>query len=525
MWSAPTSCADASRVLPAKGVLANGLITKLLRWIGAMLVSLLAPCAIADAQSTATLQGRVVDPAGAVVPGAMIVVRQQATGEERTARSDSEGNYQVAVLPVGTYRVAIHSPGFQTQIVESLTVEVGRMVVQDFQLRVGDISQEVTVISSASLIERATTSVGHVIDRRMVQEIPLNGRYFLDLGLLVPGSVTPPQNGFSAIPVRGSGAFAINTAGNREETVNYVINGITLNTLWFNSINFQPSISSVQEFKVDNSTFSAEYGQNSGAVVNIATRSGANEFHGELFEFLRNDALDARNFFNFTSSEPPPFKRNLFGGRLGGPIVKNRTFFLFSYEGLRHRQGLDLNSLVLSDAERASASDPVITKLIELIPRANFVDSSGTPRFIGSATAPVNADHWTIDISHNLGQKDRLHGYYAVQRRDFLEPSRDGNTIPGFGNTHHSFRQFFSLNETHVFGSAMVNEARFGFNRLYANTKPKAQLNPADLWHTERHQRPHWTTADQHCRQPQLRWTIHLPVGAWLTRCSLSQIP
>ena len=315
----------------------------------------------------------------------------------------------------------------------------------------------------------------------MVQEIPLNGRYFLDLGLLVPGSVTPPQSGFSAIPVRGSGSFAINTAGNREETVNYMINGITLNNLWFNSINFQPSISSVQEFKVDNSTFSAEYGQSSGAVVNIATRSGANEFHGELFEFLRNDALDARNFFNFTSSEPPPFKRNQFGGHLGGPIVKNRTFFLFSYEGLRHRQGLDLNSLVLSDAERASATDPVIAKLIELIPRANFVDSSGTPRFIGSATAPVNVDHWTMDISHNLSEKDRLHGYYAFQRRDFLEPSREGNTIPGFGNTHHSLRQFFSLNETHTFGSALVNEARFGFNRLYANTKPKAQLNPADF--------------------------------------------
>ena len=130
----------------------------------------------------------------------------------------------------------------------------------------------------------------------------------------------------------------------------------------------------------------------------------------------------------------------------------------------------------------------MIAKLIELIPRANFVDSSDTSRFVGSATAPVNVDHWTIDISHNLGQKDRLHGYYAVQRRDFLEPSRDGNTIPGFGNTHHSFRQFFSLNETHVFGPALVNEARIGFNRLHANTKPKAQLNPADLWNTERYQ-------------------------------------
>jgi hypothetical protein len=170
------------------------------------------------------------------------------------------------------------------------------------------------------------------MDQRFVKELPLNGRYFLDLGTLTPGSVTPPQNGFGTVPVRGTGSFAINTAGNREETVNYVINGITMNNLWFNSIAFQPSVSSVQEFKIDNSTFSAEYGQNSGAVVNIASRAGSNQFHGEVFEYFRNDALDARNFFDFNSSKAPPFKRNLFGGSLGGPIIRNHTFFFISYE-------------------------------------------------------------------------------------------------------------------------------------------------------------------------------------------------
>lgn len=450
---------------------------------GALLTALLllAFFAPAHAQSNTTLQGRVVDPKGAVVPGVKVTARSQATGVERIAQTDGDGAYQVAALPAGAYRVEVRSPGFQTQVVERLLVEVGRTVVQDFRLSIGDISQQVSVVSGANQIERASTSVGQVIDQQTVQEIPLNGRYFLDLGLLIPGSVTPPQNGFSAIPVRGSGSFAINTAGNREETVNYIINGVTLNNLWFSSISFQPSISSVQEFKVDNSTFSAEYGHNSGAIVNIATRSGANEFHGELFEFLRNDALDARNFFDFTSSEARPFKRNQFGGHLGGPIFKNGTFFLFSYEGLRHRQGLELNSLVLSDAERASATDPVIVKLIGLIPRANFVDSSGMPRFIGSATAPVNIDHWTIDISHNLSGQDRLHGYYAVQRRDFIEPSRQGNTVPGFGNTHHSLRQIFTLNETHSFGPDLVNEARFGFNRIFGLDMPNAPLNPADF--------------------------------------------
>src|SRR5262249_16789099 len=155
------------------------------------------------------------------------------------------------------------------------------------------------------------------------------------LGLLVPSSVTPPQGAFSSAPMRGLGPLAINTGGNREETVNYLVNGITLNNLTFGSISFQPSISTVQEFKVDNATFSAEYGQSSGAIVNIATRSGSNEFHGELFEFLRSDALDARNFFTLTSSHPPPFKRNEFGGSFSGPIVKDKAFFSLSYEGLR----------------------------------------------------------------------------------------------------------------------------------------------------------------------------------------------
>jgi hypothetical protein len=431
-------------------------------------------------QSAPTLQGNVVDPVGAVVAGASITVGNRETSIARHAQTDREGNYQVAALPVGTYRVEVRAEGFQPQIVQNLVIEVGRTVVQDFSLRVGSISQEVTVTANAQLVERTSASVGQVIDRRMVQEIPLNGRYFLDLGLLVPGSVTPPQGGSATVPVRGSGSFAINTAGNREESVNYVINGITLNNQWFNSINFQPSISSVQEFKVDNSTFSAEYGQSSGAVVNIATRSGTNEFHGELFEFLRNDALDARNFFEFTSNNPHPFKRNLVGGGLGGPLLRNRTFFHFSYEALRHRQGLDLNSLVLSDEERASATDPVIVKLMELIPRANLIDSSGAPRFIGSATAPVNVDSWTLDISHNLTEQDRLHGYYAFQRRDTMEPGRDGNTVPGFGNSHSSTRHFFAVNATHTFGPRMVNEVRLGFNRLYANTRPRAQLNPAD---------------------------------------------
>ena len=436
----------------------------------------------AHGQSTASIEGLITDQHGSVVARAEITASDPAIGVTRQVVSDSSGRYRIAALPTGDYRFEVRARGFQTRILERLRIEVARKLTQDFQLQVGDVSEEVSVsTTSAGIIERATISVGNVIDRERVQTLPLNGRYFLDLGLLAPGSVTPPQGAFSSAPIRGLGSFSFTTAGNREEAINYVINGITLNNLTNSSITFQPAIGTVKEFKVDNSSLSAEYGQSSGAVVNIATRSGVNEFHGELFEFFRNDALDARNFFGFTSNQPPPFKRNQFGGQLGGPIVKDKAFFFFSYEGLRQRQRINLNSLVLSDAERALANDAVIARLLEFIPRANFVDSSGTSRFVGSANASVETDQWSVDISYNLGTNDRLHGYYSAYRTVLTEPNRNGNTVPGFGNTTDQLRQVFTLNETHIFSPMLVNELRFGFNRFSSATTPNAQLNPIDF--------------------------------------------
>src|SRR5579864_7131757 len=432
------------------------------------------------ADSYTTLTGRVIDPSGRAVLSAQILVRNLATLLEHSGTTNSEGIYEIPALPVGTYRMQVRARGFRLYTVEALTMDVARTVVQDVHLEVGDISDEITVRSQAPLIDGGTTSVGHVIDGRTVQEMPLNGRYFLDLAALVPGSVTASQTGFSTVPFRGLGALAINTAGNREDTVNYVINGVTLNDPLYNGINFQPSIDAVQEFKIDNSTLSAEYGQNSGAVINVATRSGGSEFHGELFEFLRNDALDARNFFTLTSSKPPPFKRNQFGGYLEGPIIRGRTFLFLSYEGLRQEQEVDLNSVVLSDAQRMSPGDAVLANLLQFIPRANFIDSAGTPRFISSAPAPVNGDQWDMDISHILTKSDHLHGYYSAYHTKDLEPGIRGTTIPGFGSNIIPLHQFFSLNETHTFGRR-INELRLGVNRLSSATLPNAALNPADF--------------------------------------------
>src|SRR5215208_8490407 len=467
-----------------------------------MLVAALLATSSALAQSTATVQGTVTDAKGAVLPNATVIVKNRSTSSERTTQTDTDGNYQVAALPVGVYTIEVRLEGFKTGVADSVTLEVAKTAVQNFQMDVGAISEQVLVSSDLPVIETTTTSVGTVINQRTVQEIPLNGRHFVDLGLLIPGSVTPPQNGFLTAPLRGQGSFAINTAGNREDTVNFMINGINLNDMVQNQITFQPSINTVQEFKADNSTFSAEYGRNSGAIVNIATRSGTNQYHGELFEFLRNEKLDARNFFD-VNSKPPPFKRNQFGFNIGGPIHfphfgeggpilsyngTNRTFFFLSYEGLRQRQGLTLSSNVLTPAQRGLVTNSTVVKLLPLIPLPTSIDTvlvNGVPtligRFAGSGTAPVDIDQWTGDVSHNFNSNDRLHGYYAFQRDKRGEPNLQGNTLPGFGDTRQSQRQIFTLNETHIFGPTLTNEARLGFNRVNITFTPNLQLNPADF--------------------------------------------
>ncbi len=432
------------------------------------------------AQSTATIQGVVSDATGAVVPEAKIVVKNQQTGEERVAQTDTSGAYVAASLPLGSYRVTVSAPGMQPTTLTDLTLQVGRTIVQNFTLKVASTSEIVEIRAAVPVVETSSVAVSTVINQRTVQEIPLNGRHFVDLGLLIPGSVTPPQNGFLTAPLRGQGSFGLNTAGNREDTVNFMINGINLNDPAQNQITFQPSINTVSEFKVDNSTYSAEYGRNSGAIVNIATRSGTNDFHGEAFEYVRNNAMDARNYFNRKPVPQSPFKRNQYGAAFGGPVWKDHTFFFVSWEALRQRQGLTINQTVLTDAQRdqgAAIGNPTVQKLLPLIPRPN----TGTSLFVGSATAPVNIDQGTANISHSFGTKDRINGYIAIQEDLRQEPTLQGNNIPGFGDTRGSRRQIFTLNETHVFSPNIVNETRLGYNRIHIVFAPNNALNPADF--------------------------------------------
>ena len=439
----------------------------------------LGTCLSAAAQPLAGLQGRVFDASGAVVPGAVIRVRNEANGLEMSVHADAEGRYYVTAIPNGTYTVTATASGFRTERIETLVVDVGRTLVRNFHLAVGDTAETVIVRAEVPLVNRATGTVGHVVTGSTVQQMPLNGRHFTDLGLLVPGSVAPSQTGFSSRPIRGIGALAFNTAGNREEAVGFLVNGVTTNNLTFGSLIFEPPLTSIEEFKVDNSTFSAEHGHVSGAIVNIVTRSGTDEVHGEAFEFFRNDALDARNFFEFTSPDPHPFERNQFGGWLGGPIKRGTTFFFGSYEGLRQRQGVDMNSLVLSDDQRAAATDPVIRQLIPLIPRANFFDAAGTPRFVGSAPAVADSDRWTVDVRHHIGATDRVQLFYGSQHIRSVEPTAQGNSIPGFGSLSHPFTSILTISHTRTFGT-LLNEARFGRSHLTGGTFPATTLNPAD---------------------------------------------
>src|SRR6185437_14502223 len=259
-------------------------------WLLSLL--LLAFTTATFAQTTAKILGTVTDQSGAAVVGAKVTVKSTDAGIERSTQTGASGYYEVAALPPGKYSVQIQMNGFETEQAPNVVLEVSNNATQNFALKVASTNEVVTVEATAPIVETTTMTVGSTINQRTVQELPLNGRHFVDLALLIPGTVTAPQNGFLTAPLRGQGAFAVNTAGMREDAVNWMVNGINLNDMVQNQVTFQPTINTVAEFKVDNSTYSAEYGRNAGAIVTIASRSGTNQFHGELYDYIRNNVFD-----------------------------------------------------------------------------------------------------------------------------------------------------------------------------------------------------------------------------------------
>jgi hypothetical protein len=458
-----------------------------------LLVGLVWP---AHAQSTATLQGTVADPAGAVVANAKITATNQATSVRSETSSDSAGSFLIPSLPIGLYKLEISANGFQTIVLTGLKLDVATTVTKNVQLSLGQTSQTVEVVAVQPLVTTSDYSMGQVINDKTVQQIPLNGRHFPDLSLLTPGTVTPPANGFLGAPLRGQGFFGINTAGQREDTTNWLVNGINLNDNVQNQVTFQPPIDTLAEYRIDNSSFPAQYGRNSGAIVNLAIRSGTNEFHGELFEFFRNNALDARNFFNVAQSSTgaflpqAPFKRNDFGVDAGGPILKNNLFFFLAYEGLRQRKNLSVSTTVPSADQIATVTAPAIKSLLTLITAANLV-GTGTPSdpnsfnlFSGGVLANVSLNQGSADIDYEISQKDSIHGYYVVQKDLREEPTAGGAiaaNIPGFGDTRDGFRQLLTFSEDHTFSPTLNNTVRVGFNRIHLIFTPNGLLDPASF--------------------------------------------
>jgi hypothetical protein len=458
----------------------SSLLAFLLRWT-ALAGLVLGLASMAQAQSTATLQGSVVDTSNAALPNATVAIHNENTGVDVTTKTDQSGYYVMPGLLPGLYQVTISANGFQSYVVKDLKLDVATTATENAQLKVGQVTEQVVVSGGTPLVSTSGVAVSQVITQKTVQEIPLNGRHFLDLAPLTPGTMTPPQNGFLVDPLQGLGSLSIDTAGQRETTLNLLVNGINLNDEVQNQVTFQPSIDTVSEFKIDNSTFPAEYGRNSGAIVNIATRSGTNDFHGAAFDFLRNNYFDARNFFNPVTQPQSPLNRNDFGGDFGGPIKRNKAFMFLSYEGLRQLHALNLDTLV--PVSGTTSSDPTVNNILKLLPAPTGAPGTipGSATFLGATNAPVNEDIGTGDVSVNLTNSDEFHGYYAIEKDHRFEPT-SGTNLPNFGDTRDGSRQLLTLSESHIFSADLTNQVRLGFNRLFITFLPNdGQVTPAGL--------------------------------------------
>ena len=423
----------------------------------------------------------ITDPSGAVIPGAQVLVHGLDTGLDRTITSDSGGVYSAPSLQPGAYSVKISATGFGTFTVGRVILLVDQKTGLNAKLTLGETGTTVEVNATASLMDTDTITVGSVIDQETVQNIPLNGRHFLDLTNLTPGTVVPPVTGSLTVPSRGLGANSFNTAGAREDAINFMVNGVNLNDMSQNQITFQPSIDTTSSFKLDNSTYSAEYGRNSGAIVNVLTRSGTNQYHGNVFDYYRDQYFDARNYFNRTATTTKStFRRQNYGADLSGPVFKDKTFLFLSYEALRQEQGLLFNHTVLTAAQRAalmaSPAGPAYAQLANIIPVAN--DATGSI-YTASSSAPVRVDQFSGDLLHKLTSKDTLHLYYAWQQDKRTEPNLQGNNLPGFGDHRGAHRQIGTINEVHVFTPTTVNEMRVGFSRIAISFTPNFVGLPA----------------------------------------------
>ena len=298
--------------------------------------------------STADILGTVTDSSGAVLVDAKITVENPETNLARTATSDGSGNYAIALLPAGRYNIKVEHPGFRAATINSVTLAIGDRTRQDIRLEVGQATESVEVSAQAASLQSDSAAVGNLITDRVVQDTPLNGRNFVRLAQLGAGTNESVPNAMSSgnRPDDRRRTSALSVNGQRDYANSYLIDGVDDNERYIGTIMVKPSEDALQEFRVQTNSYAAEVGRTAGGVANLITKSGTNSLHGSLFEFFRNQHLDAKNYFVGATADNPPYKQNQFGGSIGGPIKKDKTFFFGDYEGLRLRQGITYASTV-----------------------------------------------------------------------------------------------------------------------------------------------------------------------------------
>ena len=466
-------------------------------------IAVLALVSVSYAQTfRGGIEGTVTDSAGAAIPQAQVTAKNVGTDLSRTTETNDQGFYFFAELPLGEYTITASKTGFSTFIAQGIHVEVSARARVDVQLRPGEVREHIEVLEEVPLVETAIDNLGGTLEARQVEQLPVNGRDFSKLLTMVPGSTADP-GAVSESP--GSfGLFSMN--GNRGRSNNYLLDGTDMNDGYRNDPAINEGgvfgvpatilpLDAVAEFGIL-SGVEAEYGRNSGAIVNIVTKSGTNSIHGTGFEYFRNNHLDARNFFNTTDQPQDLFLNNQFGGSIGGPIVKDKTFFFASYEGQRERVGIP-NSLTVPTQALINQTltmpgvtlNPVISNLLARNPWGVPLPA-GDPATPASATiqATNNAfnslDSVIGKIDQHIGEKDLLSGRYFFGHSDQNFPLglQQGAIGPGFNTIVPTHVQVVSLSYTHIISSHTLLEFRGGWNRFFETFTPQdSSFDPASI--------------------------------------------
>ncbi len=447
----------------------------------------------AEAQvAGATLTGIITDPDGAAVARAEVELISVSTGISTKVPANNSGSYFFPNITPGVYRITVTAAGFAATTATNVTLSVGATETLNLALSVGGASTSVQVNTTASVNLENATITGQ-IDGTALRELPLNGRDWSQLATLQPGiSQVRNQSSIggvgSADVVRGARGFGnqLSIAGTRPTQNNYRLDGISFNDYTNGApgsvLSNLSGVDAIAEFSVLTSNYSAEYGRTSGGVINAVTKTGTEKFHGDAYEFLRNSALDARNYFDGPSV--PPFRRNQFGGSIGGPIYKNKTFFFFNYEGLRQSLSTTSVNIVPSLAARGGqlssgtvAVDPKVVPFLQFwhVPNGAIL-AGGDTALYSVVTKQIGTDNfYTGRLTHHFSERDELGATFLYDKSFLTNPDPLNNE--GFSNSNS--RPFFSFEETHTFTPNLINAARIGFSRNYAVIATAPAINPA----------------------------------------------